>query len=159
MWPDQFPLFPDSASALASEVDALFFFALAVTAFFSLLIGALVFYLAIRYRRRSAGEVGTASHEPMWLEITWSVIPLIILMILFVWGAKVFFEASRPPADAREYFVVGKQWMWKVQHPEGHREINTLHVPVGVPIKLTMGPLHHPLVRSQQDRHLQLVLR
>lgn len=139
MWPDQFPIFPDRASAMAAEIDALYFFALGITAFFSLLIASLVLFLALRHKRRNAGDVGETAREPMWLEITWSVIPLAILMFMFVWGAKVFFEAGRPPADAREYFVVGKQWMWKFQHPEGHREINTLHVPVGEPIKLTMG--------------------
>ena len=139
MWPDQLPLFPERASAMAAEIDALYFFALAITAFFSLLIAGLVLALAARYRRTEAGEIGRVAKEPLWLEITWSVIPLVILMFMFVWGAKVFFAASRPPADAREYFVVGKQWMWKFQHPEGHREINTLHVPVGEPIKLTMG--------------------
>jgi cytochrome c oxidase subunit 2 len=59
-------------------------------------------------------------------------------MIMFTWGAKVFFTAFRPPADAVEYYVVGKQWMWKFQHPQGKREINDLHVPIGQPIKLTM---------------------
>ncbi len=139
MWPDQFPLFPERASELAAEVDALYFFSLGLTAFFSLFIAALVLFLALRYRRQQAGDVGEKIKEPAWLEITWSIIPLVILMFMFVWGTKVFFEMRRAPADAREYFVVGKQWMWKFQHPEGHREINTLHVPVGEPIKLTMG--------------------
>ncbi len=139
MWPDQFPLFPDRASELAGEVDALFFFTLGLTAFFTVFIAVLVVYLAARYRRRAPGDVGEPTKEPAWLEITWSVIPLAILMFMFAWGAKVYFQMNRPPADAREYFVVGKQWMWKFQHPEGHREINTLHVPVGEPIKLTMG--------------------
>jgi cytochrome c oxidase subunit 2 len=139
MWPDQFPLFPERASELAAEVDALYFFSLAVTAFFSVLIAVLVIVLATRYRRRDPGEVGQWEKEPAWLEISWSIVPLVILLFMFVWGTKVYFEASRPPADAREYFVVGKQWMWKFQHPEGHREINTLHVPVGQPIRLTMG--------------------
>jgi len=66
------------------------------------------------------------------------VIPFLILMVMFAWGAKVFFVAFRPPSDAEEYFVVAKQWMWKFQHPQGKREINDLHVPVGQPIKLTM---------------------
>jgi cytochrome c oxidase subunit 2 len=139
MWPDQLPLFPEKASALAAEIDAIYFFALGLTAFFSLLIAALVLGFAIRYRRKDPNEIGQVEKEPMWLEITWSVIPLVILLFMFVWGTKIFFEANRPPANAREYFVVGKQWMWKFQHPEGHREINTLHVPVGEPVKLTMG--------------------
>jgi len=139
MWPDGFSLFPQRASEMAAEIDAIFFFTLAVTAFFSTLIAVLVLYFATRYRRRQPDEIGDVTESPMWLEVTWSIIPLVILLFMFGWGAKVYFEANRPPADAREYFVVGKQWMWKFQHPEGHREINTLHVPVGEPIKLTMG--------------------
>jgi len=70
--------------------------------------------------------------------VTWSVVPLLLMMILFVWGARVYFAIARPPANAAELFVVGKQWMWKIQHPEGNREINELHVPLGRPIKLTL---------------------
>ncbi len=133
-----FPLFPESASTLSPQVDAIYFFGLGIAAFFSLLIACLIFYLAIRYRRRSEDEVGKREKAAMWLEITWSIIPLGILLFMFAWGAKVYFDARRPPADAIEYFVTGKQWMWKFQHPEGHREINHLHVPIGQPIKLKM---------------------
>ena len=77
-------------------------------------------------------------HGDNRLEIAWSILPLIIVMGMFFWGAKVFFEMARSPGDAIEYYATGKQWMWKFQHPEGQREINQLHVPVGVPIKLTM---------------------
>ncbi|MDH3746148.1 MAG: cytochrome c oxidase subunit II [Acidobacteriota bacterium] len=133
-----FPLFPESASTLAPQVDAIYFFGLGVAAFFSTLIACLIFYLAIRYRRRSEDEVGKREKAAMWLEIAWSIIPLGILLFMFAWGAKVYFEARRPPGDAVEYFVTGKQWMWKFQHPEGQREINHLHVPVGQPIQLKM---------------------
>ena len=135
---DDLPLFPDSASTLAGEVDALYFFGVAVAIFFSLLVAVLVLYLAVRYRRRHPDEVGQPEKTVTWLEITWSVIPFVILMIMFAWGAQVFFTAFRPPSDAVEYYVVGKQWMWKFQHPQGKREINDLHVPIGQPIKLTM---------------------
>lgn len=137
MWKD-FPLFPDKATELAGEIDALYFTFLGISAFFSLLIAALVAYFAVRYRRRSKDEVGQPEKAGMWLEITWSIIPLVILMVMFTWGAKVYIKAYRPPANAKEYFVTAKQWMWKFQHPEGNREINHLHVPVGLPIKLTM---------------------
>jgi cytochrome c oxidase subunit 2 len=137
MWKD-FPLFPDKATELAGQVDALYFTFLAISAFFSLLIAALVIYFAIRYRRRSEDEIGQPEKAGMWLEITWSIIPLVILMAMFVWGTKVYIKAYRPPADSTEYFVTAKQWMWKFQHPEGQREINHLHVPMGKPIKLTM---------------------
>ncbi len=137
-WSDTFPLFPERATELAREIDNLYFFALGLTAFFSLLIAVLVFYFAIRYRRQHEDEVGKPEKAGIWLEVTWSVIPLVILLGMFAWGAKVFFEARRPPSDAIEYYVTGKQWMWKMQHPDGRREINQLHVPVGQSIKLLM---------------------
>ena len=136
------PLFPERASAIARQVDHLFLFALGGAAFFSILIALLIFYLGIRYRRRSPSEVGRPpaehSRATTILEITWSVVPLGLLAILFVWGARLYFVMSRPPAGAAEIQVVGKQWMWKMQHPEGNREINELHVPVGRPIRLTL---------------------
>ena len=137
MWKD-FPLFPDKATEVAGQIDALYLTFLGISAFFSLLIGILVVYFAVRYRRRSEDEVGQRETAGMWLELTWSIIPLAILMVMFTWGAKVYVTAYRPPADAVEYFVTGKQWMWKFQHPEGQREINHLHVPVGQAIQLTM---------------------
>ena len=137
MWKD-FPLFPDKATELAGQVDALYFTFLGISAFFSLLIGTLVLYFAIRYRRRSEDEVGQPEKAGMWLELTWSIIPLIILMVMFTWGTKVYITAYRPPANSTEYFVTAKQWMWKFQHPEGQREINHLHAPLGKPIMLTM---------------------
>ncbi len=136
------PLFPERASAIARQVDHLFLFALGGAVFFSVLIAVLIFYLGIRYRRRSPTDVGTppAPHSSATtiLETTWSLIPFGLLMVLFVWGARVYFAIARPPANAAELYVVGKQWMWKIQHPEGNREIDELHVPVGRPIKLTM---------------------
>jgi cytochrome c oxidase subunit 2 len=111
----------------------------AVTAFFSLLIAGLIVIFAAKYRRRHDNEVGAAIHGSLALELLWSFIPLGIVMVMFAWGAKVFFDIYRPPAGAMEIFVVGKQWMWKVHHMDGRREINELHVPVGSPVKLIMG--------------------
>ncbi len=138
IWPEKFPLFPETATEMAAEIDRIYFAFLGISAFFSLLIAGLVFYLAIRYRRRSADEVGTPEQAATWLEVAWSVIPLAILVVMFFWGTQVYFEARRPPSDALEYYVTGKQWMWKFQHPEGNREINHLHVPAGEAIKLIM---------------------
>ncbi len=134
-----FPFFPQQASAQAGQVDAIYFFMVAVTAFFSILIAALVVLFAIKYRRRHRDEVGHAIHGSLALELLWTIIPFIIVMVMFVWGAKVFFDLYRPPVGAMEIYVVGKQWMWKVQHMDGQREINELHVPVGRPVKLIMG--------------------
>jgi cytochrome c oxidase subunit II len=134
-----FPLFPEQASTQAGQVDAVYFFMVAVSAFFSLLIAFLIVFFAVRYRRRSDEEIGVAIHGSLALELLWTFIPLGIVMVMFGWGAKVFFDLYRPPAGAMEIFVVGKQWMWKVQHMDGQREINELHVPIGRPVKLIMG--------------------
>jgi cytochrome c oxidase subunit II len=133
------PLFPQQASVQAGQVDAIYFFMVAITAVFSLLIAGLIVLFAVKYRRRNDDEVGVAIHGSLALELIWSIIPLGIVMVMFGWGAKVFFDLSRVPAGAMEVFVVGKQWMWKVQHMDGRREINELHVPVGRPVKLIMG--------------------
>lgn len=134
-----FPLFPEAASSIAFEVDLLYFFILAVCSFFAVLVSALVVYFAVKYRRRHPDEVGADIHGSIALELLWTVIPFILAMVMFVWGAKVYFDIARPPADSMEVFVVGKQWMWKVQHPEGVREINELHVPVNRNVKITLG--------------------
>jgi cytochrome c oxidase subunit 2 len=134
-----FPLFPQQASVQAGQVDAIYFFMVAVTAFFSLLIAGLIVFFAVKYRRRHDDEVGAAIHGSLALELMWTIIPLFIAMGMFSWGAKVFFDLYRVPAGAMEVFVVGKQWMWKVQHASGQREINELHVPMGRPVKLIMG--------------------
>lgn len=133
-----FQLIPDSASTFAQAIDANYYYVWAITAFFTVAIVAVATYFAIRYRRRSPNEVGHPIHGSLLLEITWSVIPLLIALSVFVFGTAAFFSAYTPPAGAMEMYVVGKQWMWKIQHPEGNREINELHVPVGKPIKLTM---------------------
>jgi cytochrome c oxidase subunit 2 len=134
-----FPFFPPQASEQAANMDALYFFLLAVTGFFMLLIAALVVVFAVKFRRRHGDEVGVAIHGSLALELLWTVIPLGITMVMFVWGAQTFFHMTRPPKGAMEIYVVGKQWMWKVQHMDGAREINELHVPVGRPVKLIMA--------------------
>jgi cytochrome c oxidase subunit II len=92
----------------------------------------------LKYRRKAPGEEGTETHTPMSLELTWTIIPSLICVVLFVWSSSLYVRNGRPPVASTEIFVIGKQWMWHLQHPEGPREINELHVPVGVPVKLTM---------------------
>jgi cytochrome c oxidase subunit II len=132
------PLFPEAASTMAPRVDALYFFLVGLTAFFSLLIAGLIVTYAIRFRRKHPSSVGARIHGGTVLEITWTVVPFLITMVIFVWGASVFFAMSRPPDETLNIYVVGKQWMWKFQHLDGKREINQLHVPVGRPVKLIM---------------------
>lgn len=132
------PLFPEQASTLARDVDLLYGFMVAVSLFFAVLIAVLVTGFAIKYRRRSEDEVGADIHGSLALELFWTIIPFGIALVMFGWGAKVYLDIARPPDDAMEVFVVGKQWMWKLQHMEGRREINQLHVPVGKPVRLTI---------------------
>jgi cytochrome c oxidase subunit 2 len=134
-----FPFFPQAASEQASQIDALYFFLVAVSAFFAGLVALLVVVFAVKFHRKHDNEVGEAIHGSLALELLWTIIPLGITMVMFVWGAQVFFHLTRPPNGAMEIYVVGKQWMWKAQHMDGAREINELHVPIGVPVKLTMG--------------------
>jgi cytochrome c oxidase subunit II len=134
-----FTLFPTQASTLAGRVDNLYFFMLAITVFFSVLVAALVVILAVRYRRRHADEVGANIHGSTALEVIWTAIPLLIAMVMFVWGTSVYFALAKPPAKAMEVYIIGKRWMWKAQHLTGHREINQLHVPVGTPVKLLIS--------------------
>jgi cytochrome c oxidase subunit II len=133
-----FPLFPEQASTIAARVDTLYFFLVAVSVCFTGLIFSLLFYFAVRYRRRSEAEQPLPMVGALRLELVWTLIPFGLTMVMFFWGASLYFTVMRPPEDALEVYVVGKQWMWHFQHPEGRREINELHVPVGRPVKLIM---------------------
>ncbi len=132
------PFIPESASTVSGKVDALYFYLCGITAFFTLLISGVLLFFVIKYRRRSPYEIPRPVAGSHKLETLWSVIPFIISMSMFAWGAQIFFENSRQPKNANEIYVVGKQWMWKIQHSTGQREINELHVPVGRKIKLIM---------------------
>jgi len=132
------PLVPDSASTFSWKVDALYFYLSGVTLFFTLLISGMLIFFVIRYRRRTPYEIPRPVAGSHKLETLWTVIPFVIAMTMFGWGARIYFEQYKPPANAIEVYVVGKQWMWKLQHATGQREINQLHVPVGRKIKLIM---------------------
>ncbi len=136
MW-SNLPLFPARASTLAGHVDALYFLLVAVTAFFTILIAALILIFAIRFRKQKH-PVAKQIHGSNALELTWTIIPLGISMIFFVWGAAIYFTETRPPKDSMEVYVVAKQWMWKFEHTEGQREIDELHVPEGRDVRLIM---------------------
>jgi len=125
------PLFPESASTMAPRVDHLYFFLLAVSAFFALLIAGLIVYYAVKFHRRRPDQIGAQIHGGLALEIGWTVIALGIVMVIFVWGASVYLAMANAPEETLNIYVVGKQWMWKFQHLDGQREINELHVPVG----------------------------
>jgi cytochrome c oxidase subunit 2 len=132
------PLFPERASTIAGEVDALYFFLVGLSVVMSVLIAGLVVSFAIKFHRRRPDEVGAQVHGGLMLELAWTVVPFLIAMVIFFWGAKVYFVMASPPRETLNIYVVGKQWMWKVQHTTGQREINQLHIPVGRPVKLIM---------------------
>ncbi|MEO7539967.1 MAG: cytochrome c oxidase subunit II [Pyrinomonadaceae bacterium] len=132
------PLFPEQASTFAWQVDLLYFYLIVVSVAFSIPIVVAIFYFGLKYREREKYATPDEMHGSMVLETVWSIIPFVISMTIFLGGAIVYFNQFNPPADAMEVYVVGKQWMWKLQHETGQREINELHVPVGRAVKLTM---------------------
>ncbi len=137
MW-ENLPLFPDSASTLAGDVDRLYIFLVAVSAFFSLLICGLIITFAMMYRRKPDGRVAARIEGSLQLELLWTIIPFAVMLTAFIGGASLYVRMNTPPGEAVDMYVVGKQWMWKAQHPRGEREINDLHVPVGQTVRLTM---------------------
>jgi len=150
-------LFPDRASTIAGEIDALYFVLVGISLFFSGVIVIGLVYSAVRYRKGSKASRQGSKDDHLPLELLWSGVPLIISIGIFTWSAKLFIDMHVAPKDAMEVYVVGKQWMWKIQHPQGNREINELHVPVGKPVKLIMTSqdvihsFYVPAFRIKQD--------
>jgi cytochrome c oxidase subunit 2 len=136
-WLHSSALFPAEASGISPYVDELYFFLLLMTIVGTALVAALVFGFSIRYRR-ARNPVATQVEGSTLMEATWTIIPLGIFLLVFVWGALLYFRIYNPPTNAMNIYVVGKQWMWKAEHPGGQHEINALHVPTGQPIQLTM---------------------
>lgn len=136
MW--NLPFLPQDASTVAGRVDLLFLTLIGLALLFAVPVAALVIYFAVKYRRGTPASRAGALHQNMALEVTWIVIPLGLALGIFFWGARLYVDLYRLPADGLDIYVVGKQWMWKFQHPTGQREINELHVPAGRPIRLTM---------------------
>ncbi|PYY09905.1 MAG: cytochrome c oxidase subunit II [Acidobacteria bacterium] len=150
------PLWPPRASTTAGSVDALFIFLLTLCGFMALAIFTMIIVFAIRYRRRP-GHQAEQIEGSNALEFTWTFIPLGIFLCIFVWGAYIYFQERTPPRGAAEVYTVAKQWMWKFQHVEGHREINELHVPVGRDVRMIMTSqdvihsFYVPAFRIKQD--------
>jgi cytochrome c oxidase subunit 2 len=153
---DDLQLFPEAASTIAGRVDALFWFLTGMTVLLSGAIAIAIVVLGIRYRK--AANVDRAPYSPsIWLELSWILVPIPILLLIFFWSSELFLEMQRAPKDSMEIKVVGRQWMWKLQHPSGQREIDELHVPTGRPIRLTMisedviHSFYVPAFRVKQD--------
>ncbi len=138
--PAYFPIqvWPTQASSHAESVDSLFILEVAISTIMVLLIFGTIGVFALKYRRRSPDERPRPIRGSTALESFWSAAPLLIFLVFFFWGARLFFSYASPPKDSMQIYVVGKQWMWYVQHPEGQREINELHVPTGRAVELMM---------------------
>jgi cytochrome c oxidase subunit 2 len=151
------PLFPEQASTIAPRVDNLYFFIVAVTAFFAVLVSVVVIVFAVKYRTDDPLAVGSRIHGSIPLELGWSIIPFIIAVVIFAWAADVFFDIVRPPDQTLEVYATGKRWMWKFQHIDGQNEINELHVPVGRAVKVTftsedvLHSMYFPSFRVKAD--------
>src|SRR6201994_768366 len=136
-WLHSSALFPAEASTIAPYADALYFFLVAISLVGLVFVTILIAYFSIRYRR-DKNPVATQVEGSTILEATWTIIPLALFLVVFVWGGLLYFRIYDPPPNSMNIYVVGKQWMWKAEHPGGQHEINTLHVPTGRPIQLTM---------------------
>ena len=158
MNPESFRFVPEQASSVASEVDLLYYCLIAFSGVLILGIGGCILYFSVRYRRKP-GEIPTPApvRGALRLELIWTMTPLVIALGLFGWSASIFVKEQTPPPDAMDVYVVGKQWMWKIQHPEGKREINELHLPLGRPVRLiltSMDVIHDfyvPAFRTKKD--------
>ena len=152
-----FPLFPEQASTVAKETDALFIMLCVVCGAVSVAIFIAIFTLAVMYRRTPSNQLAEEQEPPKALEAAWIIIPFIFFMATFVWGSWLYFKLARVPDNALDIYATGKQWMWKFQHPSGQREINELHVPVGRPIRITLASedvihsLFFPYFRTKMD--------
>ena len=135
----QLPLYPEQASNFGVPVDSLMLFVIAVCLFFTVAITAAVVYFFFRYKRKKDDEIGAPIHGDLRLEIAWIVLPFFLLMAMFGWGAVIYVDYRHTPADTLDVYVIGKQWMWKLQQPDGRREINELHVPVNRNVRLIMA--------------------
>lgn len=153
----RFHLFPPQASTSASQVDWLYFGLIAMLVFFCLVVFVPLIFFCIRYRRGSTADRSNPAEGNNLLETGWTIFPLLVGLGFFTWGATVYYHIERPPKDALQVQVVAKQWMWKLQHAEGKKEINELHVPLGRNVELTMASqdvIHSffvPAFRVKQD--------
>ena len=136
-WLTNFALFPPEASKIAPEMDALYFFMVLVSLVGLTLVVLLIVSFSILYSKKRH-PVATQIEGSTLLEATWTIIPLGLFLVMFVWGALLYFRIYTPPANAMNIYVVGKQWMWKAEHPGGQHEINSLHLPTGRAVQLTL---------------------
>lgn len=154
---NRFHMFMPEASSIARPVDTLFWSMVILCAVVAIGVFVAIIFFCIRYRRGSQADRTGAHQQSLGVELTWTLVPLALFIGVFLWSLVLFAQARTPPANAQTLYVVAKQWMWKVQHPTGQREINTLHVPLGQPVRLTMTSqdvihsFYIPAFRVKQD--------
>jgi len=130
---------PPQASGHAAEVDAVFYFIYWVSVFFFVLIVALMVYFVLRYRRRVEGELPRLhSSHSLALEVTWTIIPLILVIVMFYVGFRGFMDLANPPGQAMDIYVTGQKWLWTFKYPNGHDDTE-LHVPIDTPVRLILA--------------------
>jgi len=135
---NQLNLFPEQASTVAAQVDYVYLYLLLVCTVVAIGVVVAIVYFSVKYRRNATHVAIQQVEGNNMLEITWSVVPLLIMLTMFGWGAWLYVRMTTPPKGALDVYVVGKQWMWKLQHPTGQREINELHIPINQPVRLTL---------------------
>ncbi len=133
-----FPLAPVQASSMASRYDMLYWITTALTVIFTVIVLALLVFFTVRYRRGTKADRSNPKNEHLLLEISWSALPGLIGIVVFFGGAKLFIDVRTPPKDFMDVYVIGKQWMWQIQHADGVRENDQLHLPVGKAVRCTM---------------------
>ena len=152
-----FPVFPEQASTFAGQIDGLYWLLIALSLIFGGVLPFIILYLMTRYHRSQKVDRSNQIHGSIPLELTWTVIPLVLVMAVFFWGAFLYVQMRTMPERTLEIYVIGKQWMWHAQHPNGKRENNELHVPIGQPVKLIMTSqdvihsFYIPAFRVKQD--------
>lgn len=150
-------IFLPQASSIAFRIDLFFWSMTALCALVAAGVIVVMVFYSVRYRRGSAADRSGRHRGALGVELTWTLVPFALFLLAFVWSLSIFTVARTPPADARTVYVVAKQWMWKIEHPGGQREINTLHVPIDEPVRLTMTSqdvihsFYVPAFRVKQD--------
>lgn len=152
-----FPILPVQASTFAEHVDPLFYVLTVFVGLYTIAVTAIMIYFGTKYRQVPNSGRKSKTFHSMKVELAWTGVPLILALGIFVWGAVLFYEFFNAPPNTLDINVEAKQWMWKLQHPNGTREVNELHVPKGRPVKLTMTSqdvihdFYVPAFRVKQD--------
>ncbi|HEX4768913.1 MAG TPA: cytochrome c oxidase subunit II [Lichenihabitans sp.] len=150
-------IWPAAASASAVESDMLILAFTAVILLLTVPIFLAITYFAFRYRQGVAADRTHSEARSNLIELSWMIIPFVLTLFFFFWGARMFDAHRHAPPGAMQIDAIGRQWMWKFQYPGGQSEINDLHVPIGQPVVLRMisqdviHALYIPALRIQMD--------